>query len=86
MSPRICTYSFSLNMMVFFLIVWDVKMSDLLSEKVSLAHFRGVAFVGGFSYADVMDSAKGYAPVIRKPTNSPHIQTPSAHATHNTLK
>ncbi len=44
---------------------WDVTMTDLLAEKIDLADFRGVAFVGGFSYADVLDSAKGWAGVIR---------------------
>ena len=44
---------------------WDVTMSDLLSGSVQLSSFRGVAFVGGFSYADVLDSAKGWAGVIR---------------------
>ncbi len=44
---------------------WDVTMTDLLAEKADLADFRGVAFVGGFSYADVLDSAKGWAGVIR---------------------
>ena len=44
---------------------WDVTMSDLLSGAVQLSSFRGVAFVGGFSYADVLDSAKGWAGVIR---------------------
>ncbi len=68
----------------FFLIVWDVKMSDLLSEKVSLAHFRGVAFVGGFSYADVMDSAKGYAPVIAS-IQTLHTYKRQAHMPHTTL-
>jgi len=45
--------------------VHDVNMSDLLSGKVDLEQFRGIAFVGGFSYADVCDSAKGWAAVIR---------------------
>jgi phosphoribosylformylglycinamidine synthase len=44
---------------------WDVVMSDLLSGRVDLEPFRGVVFVGGFSYADVLDSAKGWAGVIR---------------------
>lgn len=44
---------------------WDVHMSDLVNKKVDLNHFRGVVFVGGFSYADVMDSAKGWAGVIK---------------------
>ena len=43
---------------------WDVKMKDLLEDKVSLSQFRGIAFVGGFSYADVMDSGKGWAGLI----------------------
>ncbi len=44
---------------------WDVTMSDLLDEKVDLERFRGIAFVGGFSYADVLDSAKGWSGTIR---------------------
>ncbi|KAJ0765549.1 putative phosphoribosylformylglycinamidine synthase [Helianthus annuus] len=44
---------------------WDVTMSDLLNGSVSLNGFRGVVFVGGFSYGDVLDSAKGWAASIR---------------------
>ena len=44
---------------------WDVTMSDLAAGTVTLEGFRGVAFVGGFSYADVLDSAKGWAGTIR---------------------
>ncbi|MGB6641511.1 MAG: phosphoribosylformylglycinamidine synthase, partial [Thermoanaerobaculia bacterium] len=44
---------------------WDIVMTDLLSGRVELDRFRGVVAVGGFSYADVMDSAKGWAGVIR---------------------
>lgn len=44
---------------------WDVTMSDLLRGQVSLNEFRGIAFVGGFSYADVLDSAKGWSASIR---------------------
>ncbi|CAN6287993.1 unnamed protein product [Urochloa humidicola] len=51
---------------------WDVTMSDLLTKKISLTEFRGLAFVGGFSYADVLDSAKGWAASIR--FNQPLIQ------------
>lgn len=39
--------------------VHDVTMSDLINGDVTLDKFRGVAFVGGFSYADVLGSAKG---------------------------
>ncbi|MBN1298722.1 MAG: phosphoribosylformylglycinamidine synthase, partial [Actinobacteria bacterium] len=45
--------------------VWDVTMSDLLKGAISLDEFKGAAFVGGFSYADVLDSAKGWAAIIR---------------------
>jgi len=39
--------------------VWDVNMQDLKTGTVTLAMFQGVVFVGGFSYADVLGSAKG---------------------------
>ncbi|MEW6067563.1 MAG: phosphoribosylformylglycinamidine synthase [Nitrospirota bacterium] len=45
--------------------VWDITMSDLLKNKITLDDFRGIAFIGGFSYADVLDSAKGWAGTIR---------------------
>ena len=44
---------------------WDVVMSDLVIGKISLDQFQGIAFVGGFSYADVLDAGKGWAGVIR---------------------
>jgi phosphoribosylformylglycinamidine synthase len=44
---------------------WDVAVTDLLAERVTLDRFRGLAAVGGFSYADVLDSGKGWAGVIR---------------------
>ena len=43
----------------------DVTMSDLLDGSVSLGDFRGCIFVGGFSYADVMESSRGWAGTIR---------------------
>jgi len=45
--------------------VWDVVMTDLLKGRVDLDDFRGIVFVGGFSYADVLGSAKGWASTIR---------------------
>lgn len=45
--------------------VWDMTMTDLLEGKATLDGFRGAAFVGGFSYADVLDSAKGWAGAIK---------------------
>lgn len=44
---------------------WDVAMTDLMNRRAALSDFKGVAFVGGFSYADVLDSAKGWAGTIR---------------------
>ncbi|WP_353685364.1 phosphoribosylformylglycinamidine synthase [Thermodesulfovibrio sp. 3462-1] len=44
---------------------WDVCMQDLIDRKISLRQFKGVAFVGGFSFADVLDSAKGWAGCIK---------------------
>ncbi len=44
---------------------WDVTMTDLLKGRAMLDGFRGVVFVGGFTYADVLDSAKGWAGIIR---------------------
>jgi phosphoribosylformylglycinamidine synthase len=44
---------------------WDVTMTDLLNDRINLSRFKGLAFVGGFSYADVLDSAKGWAGTIR---------------------
>lgn len=41
--------------------VWDVMMTDLLSGVIKLDNFRGVIFPGGFSYADVLGSARGWA-------------------------
>ena len=45
--------------------VYDVHVSDLLAATISLETFQGVVFVGGFSYADVLDSAKGWAAVLK---------------------
>jgi phosphoribosylformylglycinamidine synthase len=44
---------------------WDVTMSDLLEGRIGLDSFRGIIFAGGFSYADVLDSAKGWAGAIK---------------------
>ena len=45
--------------------VVDVAMTDLIAGKISLKDFRGLVFPGGFSFADVFDSAKGWAAVIK---------------------
>uniref|UniRef100_A0A3Q1FVB7 Phosphoribosylformylglycinamidine synthase n=1 Tax=Acanthochromis polyacanthus TaxID=80966 RepID=A0A3Q1FVB7_9TELE len=44
--------------------VWDITMHDLCSGCVSLDPFKAVVFVGGFSYADVLGSAKGWAATV----------------------
>jgi phosphoribosylformylglycinamidine synthase len=44
---------------------WDVTMTDLLEQRISLDLFRGVAFPGGFSYGDVLDAGKAWAGIIR---------------------
>ncbi len=43
---------------------WDITMTDLLAGRINLEQFRGLAAVGGFSYADVPESAKGWAATI----------------------
>lgn len=43
---------------------YDVMMTDLIARQVNLDEFRGIVFVGGFSYADVFGSAKGWAATI----------------------
>ncbi len=46
--------------------VVDVTMSDLVDGRATIdGSFRGLVFPGGFSYADVLDSAKGWAGTIR---------------------
>jgi len=42
----------------------DVHMSDLLTRRVSLAEFRGLAACGGFSYGDVLGGGSGWAKTI----------------------
>ncbi|KAH9629049.1 hypothetical protein HF086_007534 [Spodoptera exigua] len=41
--------------------VFDVTMSDLQNKKITLDAFQGLVFPGGFSYADTLGSAKGWA-------------------------
>jgi phosphoribosylformylglycinamidine synthase len=42
----------------------DVHMTDLLSGRVSLQDFRGLAACGGFSYGDVLGAGEGWAKSI----------------------
>lgn len=41
--------------------VYDVHMSDILSGRVSLDEFTGLAACGGFSYGDVLGAGAGWA-------------------------
>ncbi|TVZ39580.1 phosphoribosylformylglycinamidine synthase [Alteromonadaceae bacterium 2753L.S.0a.02] len=42
----------------------DVHMSDILSGRVSLTAFKGLAACGGFSYGDVLGAGEGWAKSI----------------------
>ena len=42
----------------------DVHMSDVLSQRVTLDSFRGLAACGGFSYGDVLGGGQGWAKSI----------------------
>jgi len=42
----------------------DVHMSDLISGRVSLDQFTGLAACGGFSYGDVLGAGRGWATSI----------------------
>jgi phosphoribosylformylglycinamidine synthase len=42
----------------------DVHMSDVLSRRVTLDSFRGLAACGGFSYGDVLGGGQGWAKSI----------------------
>ncbi|MDD3528731.1 MAG: phosphoribosylformylglycinamidine synthase [Gallionellaceae bacterium] len=42
----------------------DVHMSDILSGRVSLKRFKGLAACGGFSYGDVLGAGGGWAASI----------------------
>jgi phosphoribosylformylglycinamidine synthase len=42
----------------------DVHMTDILSGKVQLSAFRGLAACGGFSYGDVLGAGEGWAKSI----------------------
>ena len=42
----------------------DVHMTDILSGRVSLKNFQGLAACGGFSYGDVLGAGEGWAKSI----------------------
>lgn len=41
--------------------VADVTVTDLVNQTIDLSQFKGLVFPGGFSYADVLGSARGWA-------------------------
>lgn len=43
---------------------FDVHMTDIMSGRVSLATFRGLALCGGFSFGDVLGAGQGWAKSI----------------------
>ncbi len=43
---------------------FDVHMSDILTGRVSLSDFQGIAACGGFSYGDVLGAGEGWAKSI----------------------
>ncbi|MDR2877092.1 MAG: phosphoribosylformylglycinamidine synthase, partial [Chromatiales bacterium] len=43
---------------------YDVHMSDVLSGRITLANFQGIAACGGFSYGDVLGAGAGWARAI----------------------
>ncbi len=48
----------------------DVHMTDILSGRVNLADFKGLAACGGFSYGDVLGAGGGWAKTIRLNTQA----------------
>ncbi|RIA94072.1 phosphoribosylformylglycinamidin [Glomus cerebriforme] len=48
----------------------DVHMSDILSGKVTLKEFKGIAACGGFSYGDVLGAGSGWAKSILLHSNA----------------
>ncbi|MBI4239433.1 phosphoribosylformylglycinamidine synthase [Candidatus Uhrbacteria bacterium] len=45
--------------------VYDVTLSDIANDHISLSKFKGIAVAGGFSFGDVLDAGKGMAAVMR---------------------
>ncbi|MCK5475942.1 MAG: phosphoribosylformylglycinamidine synthase [Candidatus Pacebacteria bacterium] len=44
---------------------WDATMTDIIKGNITLDQFKGIAFVGGFTFGDVLDAGKGWAGVIK---------------------
>ncbi|XP_017056389.1 phosphoribosylformylglycinamidine synthase [Drosophila ficusphila] len=55
--------------------VHDVTMSDLLQGTTRISEYRGLIFPGGFSYADTLGSAKGWAAnILHNPRLLPQFE------------
>ncbi|KAH8349013.1 hypothetical protein KR084_010343 [Drosophila pseudotakahashii] len=55
--------------------VHDVTMSDLLQGITNVFQYRGLIFPGGFSYADTLGSAKGWAAnILHNPVLLPQFE------------
>ncbi len=47
---------------------YEITVDDIINDVINLEDFRGLAFVGGFSFSDVLGSAVGwYSSIIHNP-------------------
>ncbi|PNS21211.1 Phosphoribosylformylglycinamidine synthase [Sphaceloma murrayae] len=54
----------------------DVHMTDIISGRISLASFQGLAACGGFSYGDVLGAGQGWSKsVLLHPKTKEEFQT-----------
>ena len=44
---------------------YDITLNDIIQGRINLRKFRGIAFVGGFTYSDVLGSAYGWYSMIQ---------------------
>ena len=48
--------------------VYDINLGDIENDIINLDNFKGIVFVGGFSFSDVLGSAYGwYSSIINNP-------------------
>ena len=49
-------------------ICYEITVNDIINGSIDLKDFRGLAFVGGFSFSDVLGSGVGwYSSIIHNP-------------------
>ena len=46
--------------------IYDIHMNDIIKEPKLIQEFKGLAFVGGFTYSDVLGAAVGWSNVIKE--------------------